>query len=356
MKLRLPGGLRNTILILLVLLSLGACSKPQYEFNETVFTFGTLVEITIVGSDEQTANRAYTAALDDLNYMHSTWHAWQHNALSRINSLLKTGGSFSLAPSVQPLITQAKTLSRQSNGLFNPAIGELINLWGFHSDERDDSPPPLDENIKALLDAAPSMDDVVIEGLSMRGTNKHLRLDFGGFAKGVAVDVVINHLREFGIGNAIVNAGGDLRAIGDKYGRPWRIGIRNPNSEGVIASIDIEGDESVFTSGDYERYFEDNGKRYHHIIDPRTGYPAANTRSVTVLHDSGAVADAASTALFVAGPNNWPDIARSMDIQHVMLIASDGRVQMSRAMAKRIRFENGFSPEVTVIDLTVKNQ
>lgn len=346
------GGLLLTLAICLAMLFTSACKKPRHELNETVFTFGTLVEVTILADNEQTANRAYTAALDDFNYMHNTWHAWQQNALSRINVLLRTGGSFSLAPSVLPLIVQAKTLSKQSSGLFNPAIGELVNLWGFHSDERDDSPPPLDEDIQAILADLPTMDDVVIEGLNMRGTNKHIRLDFGGFAKGVAVDVVIDHLRELGIENAVVNAGGDLRAIGNKDGRPWRIGIRHPEAEGVIASVEISGDESVFTSGDYERYFQFDGKRYHHIIDPRNGYPATGTRSVTVLHSSGAVADAASTALFVAGPDRWSVIAKNMDIENVMLIASDGRIQMSSAMASRIHFENGWPANVSVIDLS----
>lgn len=350
-----PKGLWIAVLLVMMSLLTSGCSKPQPEFSETVFTFGTLVEITIVGVDEATADLAYTAALDDLNYMHNTWHAWQENALARINNLLRTGGSFSLAPSILPLISKAKVLSEQSNGLFNPAIGELVNLWGFHSDERDDSPEPLHEDIQVLLDAAPSMQDVVIEGLNMHGTNDRIRLDFGGFAKGVAVDAVIEHLREFGIQNAIVNAGGDLRAIGQKDGRPWRIGIRNPDAEGVIASLEISGDESVFTSGDYERYFEIDGKRYHHIIDPRTGYPAMGTRSVTVLHNSGAVADAAATAMFVAGPDHWKTIANNMGISNVMLIGSDGRVQITTDMAKRLQFENGYAPAVTVID-TSKHQ
>jgi thiamine biosynthesis lipoprotein len=119
----------------------------------------------------------------------------------------------------------------------------------------------------------------------------------------------------------------------------------------VIASIDVSGDESVFTSGDYERFFESGGRRYHHIIDPRTGYPAMGTRSVTVVCSNGAVADAAATALFVAGPDKWPAIAESMGVDQVMLIASDGRVQMTASMEKRIHFENGYSPAVGILKL-----
>jgi thiamine biosynthesis lipoprotein len=342
-----PRWLLNSLFIVLLGFGLNGCERPQpvTKFNETVYTFGTLVEVTLIGAEEEHALAAYNAILDDFNYMHHTWHAWQPNALSRINGLLKTGAPFSLAPSVQPLITSAQTLSAQSEGLFNPAIGQLIKLWGFHSDYRDEQlPPPSQAEIAALLASAPGMDDIVIEGLNMRGTNDQLHLDFGGFAKGYAVDVAINHLRELGIENAIVNAGGDLRAIGRHADRPWRVGIRQPRGEGVFASLEIEGDESVFTSGDYERFFTHDGKRYHHIIDPRTGQPAAQTRSVTVIHHDGATADAAATALFVAGPQDWHRIAKAMGIKYVMLIDQQGRVHMNPAMADRIQLNN--QPEI----------
>lgn len=335
------------LLAFALLFTMPGCERRPVvkEFNETVYTFGTLVEITLIGVEEERAQAAYNAILDDFTYMHHTWHAWQRNALARINGLLKTGAPFSLTPSVLPLITSAQTLSRQSEGLFNPAIGQLIKLWGFHSDSRDAQlPPPTPADIEALLASAPSMDDIVIEGLSMRGTNDNIQLDFGGFAKGYAVDSVIKHLRELGIENAIINAGGDLRAIGRHGDRAWRIGIRQPRGEGVFASVEIEGDESVFTSGDYERFFEYDGKRYHHIIDPRSGWPADQTRSVTVIHHDGATADAAATALFVAGPTDWHRIARAMGIKYVMLIDKLGRVHMNPAMAERIQFTG--TPEI----------
>ena len=329
----------NLVIALCSLLYLSACSKPVTEFHETVFTMGTLVEVTIVGEDELLAEQAYIAILDDFNYMHNTWHPWQRNALLRINSLLQTGAPFSLAPSILPLIEKSQILSEQSQGLFNPAIGQLVKLWGFHQDNLDDVfGPPEDSQIQTFLKNLPQMSDIKINNLSMSGTNANIQLDFGGFAKGVAVDATIEHLQEFGIKNAIINAGGDLRAIGQHGDRPWRIGIRDPRMDGVIASIDIKGDESVFTSGDYERFFETDGKRYHHIIDPRTGYPANKTRSVTVIHSNAATADAAATALFIAGPEQWQEIARSMGIKYVMLIADNGDIHMNPAMAERIQF------------------
>jgi thiamine biosynthesis lipoprotein len=151
-----------------------------------------------------------------------------------------------------------------------------------------------------------------------------------------------------GVDDAIVNAGGDLRAIGTHGDRPWRIGIRHPRADGVIASVELGRDESVFTSGDYERYFLFRGKRYHHILDPRTGYPARGTASVTVISRDPGAADAAATALVVAGPDEWQAIAWSMGIRNVMLIDHQGRAHVTPSMAKRIRFEVEPPPEVIV--------
>jgi len=332
--------------IFALLVTVMGCSKPPREFNETVFTMGTLVEVTIIGEEEATTDAAYAAILDDFNYMHNTWHPWQRNALARLNSLLKTGAPFTLPPMIMPLIEGSTKLSEQSNGLFNPAIGGLVKLWGFHQDDHEEIfSPPDEDTIAAFLADLPQMRDIQFNNMTMYGKNANLHLDFGGFAKGVAVDTTIEHLREFGIENAIINAGGDLRAIGKRGNRPWRIGIRDPRGDGVFASIEISGDESVFTSGDYERYFTSDGQRYHHIIDPRTGYPADQTRSVTVLHSDAATADAAATALFIAGPDQWHRIAASMGIKYVMLIDKTGKVHMNPAMAKRIDF-NQSEPEV----------
>ena len=113
-----------------------------------------------------------------------------------------------------------------------------------------------------------------------------------------------------------------------------------------MASIELAGDASVFTSGDYERFFEVDGKRYHHIIDPRSGWPANKTTSVTVIHDNAAMADAASTALFVAGPDDWIEIARNMHIELVMLIDTDGIIHMTPAMQSRISLEPDTDAEI----------
>jgi len=158
----------------------------------------------------------------------------------------------------------------------------------------------------------------------------------------------MTYLQSQGIANAVINAGGDLRVIGQHGERPWRIGIRHPRRDGVIAWIDAKTDESIFTSGDYERFYIHDDKRYHHILDPRTGYPAAGATSVTVIHVDAGLADAAATALFVAGPDRWHEIAHAMGVKYVMLIDAEGRIHMNPAMQKRVHLTNAKTSHIVL--------
>jgi thiamine biosynthesis lipoprotein len=290
-----------------------------------------------------------TAAVNkDLNRVHGFWHPWEPGPLGRINSLLPTGGWFTLPPSTLPLFDGSYALSAQSHFLFNPAIGGLIRLWGFDDAIRPNQKPPPAEEIKALVKANPRLGDVEIKGLRMRSNNPAVLLDFGAFAKGLAVDLAIARLRELGVQHALVNAGGDLRAIGRHGQRPWKIGIKHPRANGVLAFIETQADESIFTSGDYERYFMHNKIRYHHIIDPRNGYPAQESMSVTVVHAQASVADAAATALFIAGPSQWRSIAKDMGVTMVMLIGRDNKIYLSDALHKRITFSANNPYEIII--------
>ena len=132
--------------------------------------------------------------------------------------------------------------------------------------------------------------------------------------------------------------GGDLRAIGRRGPRAWRIGIRAPRDTRILAAIETGGDDAVFTSGDYERYFDYQGRRYHHILDPRDGYPTQGLASVTVLHANAGLADAAATALLVAGPEAWPAMARALGVEAVMVVNADGTPEVTAAMQPRAWF------------------
>jgi len=332
-----PGGSRFLLLLsLCAALAVTTCSRQEPADTARFLAFGTLIDLTIVGVEPEAFDRISAAIENDFAYMHHAWHAWDPGPLGRVNQLLPSGEPFVVPPSVLPLLERGIQLARASDDLFNPAIGKLIGLWGFHSEEMDPGSLPSAEEIERLVMANPRMSDLTLKGITLRCTNPAVQIDFGGMGKGYGIDLAIQHLRELGVANAIVNAGGDLRAIGSRDGRPWRIAIRNPSGGGVIATLETRGDESVFTSGNYERYFTKNGKRYHHIIDPRTGYPAEGVKSVTVVHTEATVADAAATALFVAGPEHWHRIAEQLGIRFVLLVDEHGVLHMNPAMAQRL--------------------
>ncbi len=189
------------------------------------------------------------------------------------------------------LYERVKPFSKLTNHYFNPAIGELINLWGFHTDDYPiTSPPPTTEAIKELAEQQLSVNNLQLSGLTLSSDNPHIWLDFGGIAKGLAVDQAIAIIQDYGIENAIVNAGGDLRSIGQRGDRAWRIGIQSPDNQDVLAELQIDKDEAVFTSGNYQRYKAFDGKRYAHIIDGRTGLPVQDIISATVITDDGITA------------------------------------------------------------------
>ncbi len=335
--------IRNIIWLLLLPLLLGSCSRPE-PITTRFLAFGTLVDLTVSGLSQERAEEVTAAIEQDFAEMHHAWHAWDPGPLGRVNRLLQEDKPFSAPPSILVLIKLGKELSSASGHLFNPAIGQLIDAWGFHSNDPAGHQPPTQERIAELLQQNPRMDDILVDGITLRGTNPAVKLDFGAFGKGYGIDLAIEHLRELGVENAILNAGGDLRAIGSRGDRPWRIAIRDASGKGVIGSVDVRGDESVFTSGDYERNFTWEGRRYHHIIDPRTGYPATGTASVTVLHHNAVAADAAATALFIAGPEQWYEVAQNMGMRYVLLIDSEGTLHMNPAMRERLQLLNEEHP------------
>ena len=330
-------------LLCLCLLLTGCDNKPGVK-HAKFYAFGTEIDVSLYGVDKDTANNTISILEASFSTVGSTWHAWQPSILGEINQAISQGESVSVSQEVSDLITLAQTLAEQSDHLFNPAAGKLFELWGFHQDDWFSSrPPPNQLSIEDWLDHQPSMADITIKAGILHSQNKQVKLGFGGFAKGFAVDDAIASLQQLGINNALVNIGGDLRAIGLHGKRPWVIGIRHPRQDGMIASIALQQDESVFTSGDYERFFEYQGARYPHIIDPRTGWPADQVISVTVLHHNASIADAAATALFVAG-NDWPRVATAMGVSHVMLIKPNDEIELSPDMHQRINLFNDDIP------------
>jgi thiamine biosynthesis lipoprotein len=248
-------------------------------------------------------------------------------------------------------VTDATQLSVKSNGLFNPAIGHLISTWGFQRDEFG-AVIVDDTKIQTLVSANPRMTDIVINGDMAYSTNKAVKLDLGGYAKGYALDKAATYLRQRHVKNALINIGGNIIAIGQHGDTPWHVGIQHPRIPMAIATIDLPDGWAIGTSGDYQRYFMLNGKRYCHIIDPRTGYPVQHTQAVTVLvppqSNAGVLSDVASKPIFIEQPENRSKAAQAFGITDFMVIDDQSTVFVSKAMSKKL---NWVAPNVKATTL-----
>ena len=314
-----------------------------------MFVFGTIVEVKLWGASEEQANRAFTELQQMFQGMHQNWHAWEPGRLVDINHAFANGQPFEADQDIVDMILKSQLIEQRSDGRFNPAIGALIRLWGFHTSEYPIiGPPPDQADIDKVLLHDPSSRDIHINGLQLNSENPFVQLDFGGIAKGFAVDLAIRRLRELGITNAIVNAGGDLRAVRHHGDRPWRVAVRNPGG-GILGAVEINDDESLFTSGNYERFRQDQQERYPHILDPRSGWPVEDVASVTVISGEGMVADAAATALVVAGLAGWPAVAVALDLKEVLVVDESGMVYLTPEMEQRIEFSGDV--ERVIVDL-----
>jgi len=334
----------------LLLLLLTGCTQPAL-YESKVYVFGTLADISVWGAEEQTARAAVAAVAADFQRMHHEWHAWEPGPLVDLNAAIAVGRPAAVLPSIIPLIERSQQIYLLSEGRFNAAIGRLLRLWGFQSSERPSGPPPAREAIAALLAEQPAMTDLELKDGMLRSANTAVQLDFGGIAKGYAVELALARLRSFGIDHAIVNAGGGLGVIGRRGDRPWNVGVRHPQGQGILASLEVHDGEHVHTSGNYERFREHEGIRYAHILDPRSGWPVDSITSCTVISRDGTLADAAATALVIAGRDEWHRLAIKMGIKYVMLVSEDGTVYMNPAMAARVHFGENPPPIVLSAEL-----
>ncbi len=340
-------------LLLLTVLLLSACTKETL-YQEESFVFGTRVEVSVYGEDETRARAALAIVMQEFQRLHNMLHAWKPSELRELNTAVAKGKTSTISSELAAMLRDATQLSMQSDGLFNPAIGGLVKLWGFHADEYQAALPDA-KLLAALVAKQPQMNDIVSssianpspikgrggEGFVVHSRNRAVQLDLGGYAKGYALDRAAALLKQQGIHHALINIGGNVLALGTHGSRPWRVGIQHPRKPGPLATLELHDGEAIGTSGDYQRYFELDGKRYSHLIDPRNGQPVQGVQAVTILthgNHAGVMSDAASKPLFIAGVNNWKAYAQKMQLNEVMLIDGDGTVHLTTAMQLRLEF------------------
>ena len=325
---------------IVAVLLLAACEGKEPLYQEQGYVFGTLVEVSVYGEDEARARQAVSEVLHEFQRLHEMLHAWQPSELSEMNAAFAKGESDTISAELVAILQDAARLSQRSQGLFNPAIGGLVQLWGFHADEFKPVQP--DEKQIALWVAAnPQMSDISIVRGRAKSKNKFGQVDLGGYAKGYALDRAAELLHKQGIHNALINIGGNVLALGQHGNRPWRVGIQHPRKSGALATLELRDGEAIGTSGDYQRYFMLGNVRYCHLINPRSGYPMQGVQAVTILTrgaHAGVLSDAASKPLFIAGARGWRAAATQMGLSEAMLVDGQGNIHLTTGLQKRLEF------------------
>lgn len=350
-----PRQLFRGLLVLCIFAFIAGCGRGQL-FNRETFVFGTRVEVLIWDAPQDTANAAVAEVQTEFDRLHREFHAWQPSQITALNNDIAAGRPHRVSPELAQLIIDAQREAKRGDHLFDPGIGNIVKQWGFHNDTFEPqlpNPAALD----TLRTAQPSISDLVIDGLCpglggagpdsagcyVFSLNRSVALDLGGYLKGVALDRAAATLRAHGIHNALVNIGGNIVALGNKGGQPWRVGIQHPRGTGPLVSLELRDGEAIGTSGDYQRYFEINGQRYCHLIDPRTASPTQYTQSLTILIPAGQSSpgmhsDADSKPLFIAG-EDWPILARKLGITYVLRVDGQGKLEATPDMKARLQLE-----------------
>jgi len=337
-------------LLFIAILAIGIFGIRAYNqeplYHSQSYVFGTLVDISIYGETDERAKLLANHVLQDFQHLHNQLHAWkpvsnnEPSELGALNNAFAQGKHpIAISPQLANMLIDATNLSVKSQGLFNPAIGHLIGTWGFQRDEFS-AVEIDDEKIKNLVKANPRMTDIVIQNNTAYSNNPGVKLDLGGYAKGYALDMAADYLRKQQVKNALINIGGNIIAIGQHGAKPWRVGIQHPRKPAAIATLDLADGWAIGTSGDYQRYFILNGKRYCHIIDPNTGYPVQHTQAVTVLippqANAGVLSDVASKPIFIAAANDKAKAASAFGIQYFMDIDQQSNIFVTNAMAQKL--------------------
>ena len=342
--------MRRFLTLCICLFYLAACGRVSLQ-EQQAYVFGTRVEVLVVGDDPALARQAIASVLREFDRLHQAYHAWQESELTALNSAIFAGRPQQVSDELANLIRESQELAKQGQYLFDPGIGQLVKLWGFHSDEFKAALPP-EADLKRLIAAQPSINDLSLNRNTVTSRNKDVALDFGGYLKGVALDRAASILRQQGINNALINIGGNVMALGSKEGRPWRVGIQHPRQSGPLATLELADGEAIGTSGDYQRFFELDGKRYPHLLDPRSGYPANQTQAVTILipagPKAGTLSDAGSKPIFIAGPEAWRQVARQQQLEFVLHIDQSGQIEATEKFAERLKFPAN-KPALTIV-------
>lgn len=299
--------MKRLLCIVLAVMLLGGCTAPEKKTQQTVFCMDTVMDVQLWGEDAEIGT---ARVISQLTTLEKHWSATDPEAV--LYQLNHGNNQYQWNAEEIALLAEIEALSARTGGAFDPKLRAVVELWNFTA---EDPAVPTGGQIAAAL--------------------RESQWDLGGALKGYAGRECVRLLSELEIHRAILNLGGNVQTFGEKPdGTPWQIAIQNPNGGGHLGVVSVTGTMAVVTSGDYQRYFELNGVRYHHILNPETGYPAdTGLSSVTVISQDGLVADALSTALFVMGLAAGTELWRQSGDFEAVFVLKDGSIAATEGVA-----------------------
>lgn len=323
--------------VALAVAALAGCGQPDPE-RKPLPGFGGEATLEIRGVPRAKANSAGAAVAEHLQHYERDWQAWDDGALVEINAAFARGEPAPAPAWIRDLVVRSQALSQRSDGLFDPAVGGLIRLWGFHTRQFPvTTPAPSEAQIEAWLAMRPRITDLRIVGDTLVSANSAVQLDFGAIVDGIAAEESARLLADHGVHDALLSFGGDLYALGRADGEPWQVDIRDPYG-GEFGRVELVGPEALFSSGSYSKYREaPSGARWPHVLDPRIGRPVRGTTAAIVIHRDPVLADVAATALMVGGPARFAELLERLDLRCALLLTQENEMMITAAMAARVQ-------------------
>ncbi len=322
-------GFRRSLLVgLWFLLSLPGLARAEW-ITRSESIMGTRCSVELWSEDRQKGEAAIQSVFDDMRRIDRLMSTWKEDTeISQVNREASRH-PVKISEELFRLLQESVRYSELTHGAFDITYASVGYLYDFKKGVHPDQ--------KAIREALPGINwrHMVLDAskTTVFFERPGMRIDLGGIAKGHSVDKGIEILRTLGITRAMVNAGGDTRIIGDRFGRPWVVGVRDPDHEGKTFLKLPLTDTAFSTSGDYERYFDEDGKRYHHILDPKTGDSARKCRSVTVISGTATRTDALTKSVFIMGPEAGIEFINTLPDVDAVAVAPDGKVFYSRGLS-----------------------
>ncbi len=327
------------LFLIIVILFFIFYRKPSV-YRYTRSQLGTVINITIIAYSEDKAAKTSQKAFTEIERIENLMSPYRVNSdIYKINNNAYNE-TVKVSEESFNLIRKSYKVAELTNGSFDITFASLSQVWDFN---KDNFTPPSEPVIRKLLPDL-GYKNLVLDpaNYTVRFRKKGTKIGLGGIAKGYAIKRGIQVIRNAGIENAILEAGGDVQVIGDKFNQKWRIGLRHPRTDDLILAIELDDMDSIATSGDYERFRMYNGIRYHHILNPKTGFPAKTFSSVSVISKDPTDADIFATAFFVMGKNKAVDLLKQRKDLKAIFVDLDLKCSASRELKDKITSFNNY--------------